>query len=65
LLFADGSHSADAGACAYANADPFALPSVPARDDLAAGSAWARGAAAYAVPRHAYACAVPYSDAMP
>lgn len=65
LLFADGSRSAgayaDSDSCAY----PFALPGVSARDDVAAGSAWARGAAAYAMPRHAYARAVPYSDAMP
>lgn len=34
---------------------------------MAAGSARARGAAAYAMPRpdDAYTCAVPYSDAMP
>jgi len=71
LLFADGVHSTDAGAYADANADhcadPFALPGVSARDDVAAGSACARGPAAYAMPGpdDAYAFAVPYSDAMP
>ena len=71
LLFADGGHAADAGAYpdanANADADAYtcAMPDVSARDDVAAGSAWARGAAANAMPRHAYAFAVPYSDAMP
>ena len=65
LLFADGSRSAGAYADSDSCACPFALPGVSARDDVAAGSAWARGAAANAMPRHAYACAVPYSDAMP
>jgi len=69
LLFANGDHSADAGpiADADAHARACAMPDVSARDDVAAGTACARGPAAHAMPGpdDAYAFAVPYSDAMP